>query len=96
MPLDMDSTLQYVSGDVGQGFWAPISVSDKKTDSPYNTYLHTGLPPHPISNPGLSAIDAAINPEKTDCFYYLHDNSGVIHCANTYSEQQQNVEKYLK
>ena len=96
MPLDMDSTLQYVRGDVGQGFWASISVSDKKTDSPYNTYLHTGLPPHPISNPGLSAIDAAINPEKTDCFYYLHDNSGMIHCSNTYSEQQQNVEKYLK
>jgi UPF0755 protein len=96
MELDMDSTLQYVRGDAGKGFWAPITVADKKTDSLYNTYLHTGLPPHPISNPGLSAIDAAVNPEQTDCFYYLHDNSEVIHCSETYAEQQQNVSKYLK
>lgn len=96
MKLDMDSTLQYARGDAGKGFWAPISVADKKTDSPYNTYLYAGLPPHPIANPGLSAIEAVLHPEKTDCLYYLHDNSGVIHCSATYGEQQANVDKYLK
>lgn len=96
MKLDMDSTLQYVRGDTGKGFWVPITIADKKTDSPYNTYIHTGLPPHPISNPGLFAIDSVLNPEKTPCLYYLHDNYRVIHCSNTYENQKQNVEKYLK
>jgi UPF0755 protein len=96
MKLDMDSTLQYARGDKGQGFWAKVTIADKKIDSPYNTYLYIGLPPHPISNPGISAIEAVLNPEKTSCFYYLHDNSGIIHCSDTYKEQQQNVNKYLK
>jgi UPF0755 protein len=96
MPLQVDATLQYARGDAGNGFWAPITVSDKKINSPYNTYLHTGLPKHPISNPGLSAIDAAINPQKTSCLYYLHDNSGAIHCSDTYAGQKQNVDTYLK
>ena len=96
MKLEVDATLQYVRGDVGNGWWAPISVADKKTDSPYNTYIHTGLPPHPISNPGIPAINAVLNPTKTDCLYYLHDKSHVTHCAVTYEEHQANIEKYLK
>ena len=96
MSLDVDSTLQYVRGDVGKGWWAPISVADKKTDSPYNTYMNKGLPPHPISNPGIAAIDATLNPEKTDCLYYLHDSNHVIHCAATYDEHLQNIQTYLK
>ncbi len=96
MQLDVDATLQYIRGDKGAGFWAPITVADKKIDSPYNTYLHTGLPPHPISNPGLPAIDAVLNPTKTDCLYYLHDKNRVTHCAATYPEHQANILKYLK
>lgn len=96
MPLDVDSTLQYVRGDVGNGWWAPITVADKKTSSPYNTYLNNGLPPHPISNPGISAIEATLNPATTDCLYYLHDSNHVTHCAATYAEHLQNIETYLK
>lgn len=96
MKLDIDATVQYARGDIGEGYWAPLKVGDTKIDSPYNTYLHAGLPPHPISNPGLDAINAVLFPAKTDCFYYLHDSSKQIHCAKTYAEHQANVEKYLK
>lgn len=96
MKLDIDATLQYVRGKTPQGWWAPITPADKKTDSPYNTYLYRGLPPHPISNPGIGAITAVLYPSKTDCLYYLHDSAKVIHCAGTYEEHLQNIDKYLK
>jgi UPF0755 protein len=95
MQLDVDSTLQYARGNTGSGWWAPITVADKKIDSPYNTYMHTGLPPHPISNPSLDAISAVLNPTTTDCIYYLHDANHVTHCSVTYAEQEANVQKYL-
>ncbi|MBU0612367.1 endolytic transglycosylase MltG [Patescibacteria group bacterium] len=96
MYLNVDATLQYIRGDKGNGWWAPISIADKKTDSPYNTYMYTGLPPHPISNPGLPAIEAVLNPKQTDCFYYIHDKNRITHCAVTYEEHQANIEQYLK
>ena len=96
MALDVDATLQYVRGNTGNGWWAPITVADKKIDSPYNTYMYKGLPPGPISNPGLSAIDAVLHPTTTDCLYYLHDSNHVDHCAVTYQEQEANVQKYLQ
>ena len=96
MPLDIDATIQYARGDTGEGYWAPLTVSDLKINSPYNTYLHKGLPPTPIASPGLAAMNAALNPQTTTCLYYLHDANHVIHCANTYDEQKLNVEKYLK
>jgi len=96
MPLDVDATIQYIRGNTGKGWWAPITTADKQIDSPYNTYMYKGLPPHPISNPGLPAIEATLSPASTTCLYYLHDNNGVIHCADTYAEQQQNVATYLQ
>ena len=96
MMLDVDSTLQYVRGNKGQGWWAPITIADKKIDSPYNTYMHTGLPPHPISNPSTSAINAVLNPAVTDCLYYLHDKNHVTHCSTTYEEHIANINTYLK
>lgn len=96
MPLDIDATVEYARGNAGNGYWAPLSVSDLKIDSPYNTYLHAGLPPTPIANPGIAAISAALHPATTPCLYYLHDPSKIIHCANTYAEQELNVQKYLK
>ena len=95
IPLSVDATLQYIRGDKGRGYWAPISIIDKKATSTYNTYTHTGLPPHPISNPGLDAINAVLNPAPTDCIYYLHKDK-VTYCAKTYGEHQANIEKYLK
>ncbi len=96
MPLDVDSTLQYARGDTPTGWWAPITSADKQLDSPFNTYLHTGLPPHPISNPGVAAISAALNPATTTCLYYLHDANRQIHCADTLDQQENNIVKYLK
>lgn len=97
MNLEIDATVQYARGKTDKGWWAPIKASDiTDIDSPYNTYKYKGLPPHPISNPGISAIEAVLNPTETDCLYYLHDNNRQIHCAVTYEEHKANIEKYLK
>jgi UPF0755 protein len=93
--LQIDATVQYVKGKSGD--WWPVVTSDDITsiDSPYNTYEFKGLPVHPIANPGLDAINAALNPAKTDCIYYLHDHNRQIHCAVTYQEHLENIKKYL-
>ena len=96
MKLDIDATLQYARGDKGQGWWAPITPAEKRIDSSYNTYIHKGLPPTPIANPGLDALRAALRPMDTDCFYYLHDRLRIVHCAKTYDEHRDNIEKYLR
>jgi len=90
MALQVDATLQYAKGD-----WGQILVSDKGIDSPFNTYKYPGLPPAPIANPGLSSLKAAVNPEESDYFYYLHDSKGQIYYAKTLSEHNENIRKYL-
>ena len=77
-------------------WWTPIQVADKQIDSPFNTYLYKGLPPHPIANPGLDAIKAVLHPEGTECLYYLHDATRTIHCAKTLTEHEANIQKYLR
>jgi UPF0755 protein len=94
MKLQMDATLQYAKGTEEDGWWDTVTSHDKNIDSPYNTYKNKGLPPSPISNPGLAAIEAAYDPQKTSCLYYLHDKKGIIHCAKTYEEHKKNIEKY--
>lgn len=94
MKLQVDATLQYAKGSEEDGWWGQVNPIDKKIDSSYNTYLHKGLPPSPISNPGLAAIDAAYNPVKTSCIYYIHDKKGNIHCTKTYEEHKKNIAKY--
>jgi UPF0755 protein len=97
MKLEIDATVQYARGKTDEGWWSPIKSSDiKNIDSPYNTYKYKGLPPHPISNPGIDAIEAVLNPTDTDCLYYIHDNNRQIHCAPTYKEHLHNIEKYLR
>jgi len=96
MKLQIDATLQYAKGSEEDGWWGQVTSADKKIDSSYNTYLHVGLPPSAIANPGLAAISAAYNPQKTDCLFYLHDKDRKIHCAKTYEEHKQNIETYLK
>ncbi len=96
MKLEIDATLQYAKGKTESGWWALVKPEDKKIDSPYNTYLYRGLPPQPICNPGLAAIEAVLYPEETDCFYYLHDPSGQIHCAETYQEHKENIKNFLQ
>lgn len=80
-----------------QDWWKPITPGDiQQLDSFYNTYKYKGLPPHPIGNPGLDAIEAVLRPAETECLYYLHDNNRQIHCAKTYEEHQKNIDQYLK
>ena len=94
--LQLDASIQYAKGKVNGQWWSHVTGDDiKNIDSPYNNYKYKGLPPTPIANPGISAIDAAINPEETDCFFYLHDRSRMIHCSVTYEEHLENIDKYL-
>jgi UPF0755 protein len=94
MKLQMDATLQYAKGNEDEGWWLSVRPEDKKINSPYNTYANAGLPPSPIANPGLAAIEAAYNPQKTSCFYYLHDKRGRIHCSATYDEHKRKINIY--
>jgi UPF0755 protein len=94
MKLQMDATLQYAKGSEEEGWWKHVYPEDKKINSSYNTYMHPGLPPGAIANPGLDAISAAYNPQATDCLFYLHDKNGNIHCTKTYEEHKKNISKY--
>lgn len=91
MPLQVDAVFGYI---YGRDTYSP-SFADLKVDSPYNTYTHIGLPPGPISNPGLESIDAALYPTKTDYLYYLSGKDNLMHYATTYAEHQANRRKYL-
>ncbi len=95
MSLDIDATLQYAKGSEDK-WWPVVLSADKQIASPYNTYKNTGLPPTPIASPGLAAIEAAYNPQKTACLFYFHDNDRVIHCSATYAEHKKGVEEYLR
>lgn len=92
MKLQVDATLQYAKGTEKQ-WWPPVLPKDKKIESPYNTYLYD-MPPTPISNPGLAAIEAAYNPQKTSCMFYLHDKLGKIHCSKTYEQHKRYIDLY--
>ncbi len=67
MPLQIDATIRYASGN----FTEPISPSELQVDSPYNTYANPGLPPGPIGNPGLASIEAAAHPAQVPYLYYV-------------------------
>jgi UPF0755 protein len=96
MPLQIDATMQYTLGKNASGsWWGSINLEEKLSDSPYNSYLKKGLPPTPICSPNIDAINAALNPEETDCLFYLHDSNKQIHCAKTYEEHKNNIKKYL-
>ena len=95
MKLQMDATLQYAKGSEEEGWWGQVESKDKNINSPYNTYKEAGLPPSAIANPGLAALDAAYNPQKTTCLFYLHDKYRRIHCSKTYEQHKANIKKYL-
>jgi UPF0755 protein len=86
MPLQSDATIAYAKG---QGSTA-ISEQDKQLNSPFNTYLHPGLPPAPISNPGLASIRAVLMPASGfDYLYFLTDTSGHAHFSRTLAQHEQ-------
>lgn len=98
MALQVDATLQYANGYdlIQKTWWREPTALDKETVSAFNTYLNPGLPPTPICNPGLDAIQAVLNPIPSDNLYYLHDMSGIGHYAQTYEEHLANINKYLR
>ncbi len=87
--LGADATLIYIKNDL------EITQEDLNLDSPYNTRTNKGLPPGPISNPSLDSILAAINPEKSDYWFYLTDKEGKVIYGKTNEEHNLNKEKYL-
>ncbi len=91
MKLDADPTIQYAKGS-----WDELSLDDLKLVSPYNTYLNSGLPPTPICSPGLAALQAAAQPEKTDFVFFVakSDGTGDHAFAKTIEEQEANRIKY--
>jgi peptidoglycan lytic transglycosylase G len=72
----------------------PLTESDLKLDSPYNTYLHAGLPPGPIANPGAASIRAAFHPAASDFLYFVSNNHGGHVFARTLAQHLQNVARY--
>jgi UPF0755 protein len=94
-PLELDATVQYFLGKPGD-WWPNTTLLDRKIKSPYNTYLHPGLPPTPIGNPGLASLRAVQNSLDSPYWFYLHDKSGVIHYAATLADHNQNIVKYIK
>jgi UPF0755 protein len=66
-PLGIDATIRYATGN----YTKPLTESELATDSPYNTRLNAGLPPTPIGNPGIEAIEAAASPAKVDYRFYV-------------------------
>lgn len=90
--LQSDATLSYIFSDNKPAH----SGSELDVDSPYNTYKYRGLPPGPICNPGILAIEAAIYPIKTDYNYFLTTDTGEVVYARTYDEHLKNKYKYLK
>lgn len=98
IPLQVDATIQYAKGKnlLNGKWWEPVTIEEyKSVVSDYNTYLHAGLPPGPISNPGLEALKAAAAPADTDYLFYLHGKDGQIRYAKTAGEHGANIEKYL-
>lgn len=91
MPLQVDATIEYAL----PSHKTELSFADLKIDTPYNTYLHDGLPPTPIANPGAASLAAAFAPTKTDDLYYVYCGNGRHVFAKTNAEHQANVARCL-
>jgi len=92
MALQADSTVNYVTGKKD----AAISIEDSQISSPYNTYQNLGLPPGPISNPGMNAIMAVLNPQDSSYLYFLTTEEGEVIYATSFDQHIENKYQYLK
>lgn len=93
MPLQMDSTVHYAIGKYDK---VTTTDADRKTNSPYNTYLVKGLPPAPIANPGKASLQAALNPEQSNNLYFVTVDldTGETKFATTEAEHKANVAQF--
>jgi UPF0755 protein len=92
-PLQCDPTVQYaksLTGDPGK----KVRPEDLHIRSPYNTYVHRGLPPGPIANPGEASLRAALYPAQTDFMYFVADGRGGHSFSRTLAEHNRNVVRY--
>ena len=97
IPLQADPTVQYALGraDGGRGWWKPdLTSADFRVDSLYNTYLHAGLMPGPIANPGLKSIEAAANPTDTPFIFFVAKGDGSHAFSVTLEEHERNIAQY--
>jgi UPF0755 protein len=92
MPLGIDATIRFATGNYSR----PLTESQLAVDSPYNTRLHSGLPPGPIDSPGLASIEAAAHPAKVDYLYYVNKPGGCgkLAFSATAAQFERNVARY--
>ncbi len=97
MPLQIDATVQYALGysKEEKTWWKKnLTAYELQIKSPYNTYENNGLPPTPISNPGLNSLSSVVNPANTDYLYYISDKSGRNHYSKTLGDHNAKIKKY--
>lgn len=94
MPLQSDPTVIYALTEGKVDLSRPLTLTDLKIPSPYNTYLVSGLPPHPIANPGKAAMEAVLMPLSTRELYFVANGSGGHDFAETLAEHNRNVALY--
>lgn len=90
--LQADSTINYLTGKATPS----VSAADLAINSPYNTYRYRGLPPGPISNPGESALQAAVYPSSNQYWYFLTTPDGQVIYSKTYAQHVAAKQRYLK
>jgi UPF0755 protein len=93
MPLQCDPTVIYALEQEGR-YSGTLSGKDLRIDSPYNTYMHGGLPPGPIGNPGTVSLRAAVAPSDTDFLYFVANTQGGHFFSATLTEHNRNVNRY--
>ncbi|WP_066063958.1 endolytic transglycosylase MltG [Neobacillus soli] len=91
MPLQTDPTVLYAQGKHKD----KVLYKDLEVSSPYNTYQHTGLPPGPISNSGKMSIEAALEPEETNYYYFLATADGTVIFTKTLEEHNKEKAKHI-
>lgn len=92
MPLQIDATVIYGIGK-GKEHMTRVLYADLEKENPFNTYRNQGIPPGPIASPGKNSINAALNPQTHNYYYYVMGENGHVF-AETYDEHLKNVEKY--
>jgi len=92
MALQVDAVFSYIAGENKP----KVSFADLEVDSPYNTYKYAGLPPGPITNPGLDSILATLNPTPSDYWFYLSDPQGNMYYAQDFEGHKENRANHLR
>ena len=93
MLLQADPTVIY---GLGEAFDGNLRKRDLVTDTPYNTYTRTGLPPTPIAMPGLASLSTTLNPPPSDMLYFVSKGDGSSHFSRTVGEHERAVTKYQR